>query len=294
VNTVSTTWTATAKKGGEGAFEKAPPGNHPAVLVAIIDMGTQWQEGYQGAPGKWQRRAYFVWELVLEKRAEGGGNHVIALDLNVSLNDKAKLRKWIEARTGKAIPDGVEYDVSQELGQPCLLGVVMKGDFPKVDSVSGVPKGMAVAEPGHKPVLISLDEFRAGAKIPDWVPYLYGEPLADVIKRCKEIGGLQGKGEGESTGRRAAVGGDPTTPVRTAQPADAPPPPDDDDAPGDPGPPRWWVHAEGKTVLMTAGEIEAWAGSRKVDPDTLKVMPEDKSGGWKVAKEYGIKWQIPF
>lgn len=57
-------WTkqqANSKTGG-GNYEKPPPGNHPAVCVAIIDMGTQKQE-YQGNV-TFAHRAYFVWELV--------------------------------------------------------------------------------------------------------------------------------------------------------------------------------------------------------------------------------------
>src|SRR5687768_1016144 len=121
-------WSMTANKGGGGSV-KAPAGNHRAVLVGIFDMGRQWQDGFQGAEGKWQHRAYFVWELVDEPIAGTAKNHVIGIDLTLSLNEKAKLRKWIEARTGKAIPDGTPFDPTTELGQPCMLNVVMKGDY---------------------------------------------------------------------------------------------------------------------------------------------------------------------
>lgn len=175
---------------GTGGTEKAPAGNHPAILVAIIEMGTQQQE-YQGEQ-KWQERAYFVWELVTEKMSgTKDRNHVIALDLTVSLNEKAKLRKFIEARTGQKIAEGAEVDVTTELGQKCLLGVVLnKKGYPVVDTVSAVPKGLPFPDPQHKPAVITLEDYRSGkATIPDWVPYLYGEPLADVIARCKEIAG---------------------------------------------------------------------------------------------------------
>ncbi len=175
---------------GSGS-EKAPPGNHPAILVAIIEMGTQETE-FQGVK-KWAPQAYFVWELVTEKQSgTKDRNHVVALDLNVYLNDKAKLRKFIEARTGKKLDESAEFDiVGSELGQKCLLGVVANAKgYPKVDAVSAVPKGLPFPDPQHKPTHITLDEIKAGtAAVPDWVPYLYGEKLADVIARCKEIAG---------------------------------------------------------------------------------------------------------
>lgn len=186
-------WTQKAtSKGGE--FEKPPVGNHPAVLVAIIDMGTQEQE-FQGNV-TYPHRAYFVWELVQEKMSgTKGTNHVIGIDLTVSLNVKSKLRQWIEARVGKQMPEDADYDISKELGQPCLLDVIAnKKGYPVVNGMKAVPKGMKVDPPQRKPVAITLDDYKANfACIPDWVPYLYGETIADHIARCQELTGKDGK-----------------------------------------------------------------------------------------------------
>lgn len=184
-------WTLTAKKDeGKGGFAKAPAGNHLAVLVAVIDMGTQFSDGYQGAPGKWQRKAYFVWELIGEKADGSAHNHVIGTDLTLSLHEKAKLRKWLEARRGKLIPDGAPLEIDEELGQPCLLNVIEKNGYPKIDGLSAVPKGMPIGAPGYKPVAVSLDEFRANpAAVPAWVPYHFGKPIGDHVRECREMGG---------------------------------------------------------------------------------------------------------
>lgn len=178
---------SSAGANGEG-FERPPIGNHPAVLVALIDMGHQEQE-YQGNVTT-PHRAYFVWELVNEKMSGmKNTNHVIAIDLTVSLNKKAKLRQWIEARVGKQMPEEAEYDISQEVGKPCLLDVIAsKSGYPVVNGMKAVPKGMTVPEPQRKPVIISLDDFRADPScIPDWIPYHFGKPLADVISQCEEL-----------------------------------------------------------------------------------------------------------
>lgn len=56
-----------ANKGGGGnGGEQVPPGNHPAVLVALIDMGTQHDE-YQGK-ASWRCNVLLVWELPTKKR----------------------------------------------------------------------------------------------------------------------------------------------------------------------------------------------------------------------------------
>jgi hypothetical protein len=180
----------TKSSGDGGGFEKAPPGNHLAVLVGIVDMGRQWSDGYQGAPGKFQRKAYFAWELVATPAA-GGRNHVIGTDLTFSLNEKAKLCKWIESRRGVTIREGEPFDILSELGQPCLLNVVLKGEYPKVDGVAGLPKGIPVPAPQNTPFAWNLSEFVEGSPIvlPSWLPYYYGRPLAEQIAECEELKG---------------------------------------------------------------------------------------------------------
>lgn len=184
-------WTQKATKGSVGGTSKAPPGNHPAVLVALIDMGTQTVDGFNGGPSKEQHRAYFVWELVSELEAGTTNNHLIAIDLNVSLNEKAKLRKWIESRAGKPIPDGVEYDILKELGKPCLLSVILNKDgYPRIEGVAAVPKGTTVPKPKRELFSWSLDQFQESgevAGIPDWIPWLFGRPITDHISECAEI-----------------------------------------------------------------------------------------------------------
>lgn len=185
-------WTQKASSKGTGdGFEKAPPGNHQAVLVAIVDMGTQLNE--YGGKQNWQRRAYFVWELVTEKMSgTKDRNHLVAIDLTVSLNEKAKLRKWIEARNGKKMPEGADYDIRKELGKPCLLNVVHNASgFPKIEGMSAVPKGLQVPAPQNPAFTWSLEDYEQEGTIdlPEWVEshWLYGEPISEHIKRCKEL-----------------------------------------------------------------------------------------------------------
>ncbi|QJW98613.1 phage replication initiation protein, NGO0469 family [Frigoriglobus tundricola] len=179
----------TIPKSGGGKAEKAPAGNHLAILVGLIDMGRQWQEPFNATKDKgyWAWRAYFVWELTEERIAGTGTNHVIAIDLSHSTNEKSKLRKWVEARTGRPLVE--PFDPTTELGQACLLNVVMKGDYPRVEGMAALPKGFAVPRPTYPVTAVSLAEFRAGTPVPEWVPYLFGSPLEDHIRACEQIGG---------------------------------------------------------------------------------------------------------
>lgn len=180
-------WNQKVNSGKSGDYERPPIGNHPAILVGIIDMGKQEQE-YQGNV-TYPHRAYFVWELVTcGMSGTTERNHTIGIDLTISLNEKAKLRQWIESRVGKKMPDDAEYDISKELGQKCLLDVIgNKKGYPVVNGMKSVPKGLPFPDHHITPIAITLDEFKSGTAIPDWVPYLFGEPLADVIKRCQEL-----------------------------------------------------------------------------------------------------------
>ncbi len=176
-----------------GAFEKVPPGTHPAVCVAIIDMGNQWSE-YQGK-GDWARELFFVWELPgVRQSGTKDRNHVIGSNFKFSLNKKARMYQMIKGRMGRDLPDGTQYEVGQELGKPCLLSVVENGNYTNYGGVMALPTGYTVPAPQNPLTAITLDEFRSGAKVvPGWVPYDYGDPVADKIKRCREIAGDQGK-----------------------------------------------------------------------------------------------------
>lgn len=212
-------WDLKATEGKAGATERPPAGNHLAVLVGIFDMGSQWQEAFAAdEPGYYQRRAFFVWELVGVKVSGTTKNHVIGMDLTLSMNDKAKLRKFVEARTGKKFPEGAAFNPTTELGQPCLLNVVLKDKYPRVEGVAGLPDALKAipVTPTYEPTAVSLDEFQSGAKvIPDWCPWFYGNPLADHINACKEIGKDKPKprAKKEDAGRPADLPADPNSPV---------------------------------------------------------------------------------
>lgn len=208
-----------------GAKEKAPAGNHLAVLVGLFDMGKQWQEPFNPAKDKgyWGWRAFFVWELCDEVIASTSKRHVIGIDLSLSTGDRSKLRKWVEARTGKPIAE--PFDPTTELGQACMLNVVEKNGYPKIDGMAALPKSLAAhpPKPSYPVTALTLEEFKAGKPLPEWVPWLYGSPLEDHIRACQEIGGPKPQPKKKADGAPAAAPSDAgADPVPTAEVAPAP------------------------------------------------------------------------
>lgn len=165
--------------------DMAQAGSHPAVLVAMVDLGTHEDE-YQGKKSR-HRKAYLVWELTAE-----ASHQVIGRDYTISFAPKAALRGLVEKWRGRAFAENEEFDLSKILGKPCLLTVVhgtsSKGNpFAKIDGVSPVPKGMPVPPPSRTPFSWEI----SGKDLPaaDWLPFIYGEAVTDVIRRSEEYRG---------------------------------------------------------------------------------------------------------
>lgn len=195
---------------GGGNFEKAPAGNHPAVLVGLVDLGMQWMDAYKDRPGKYMRKAFFVWELVTKKQAGmKDKNLLIAADLTVSLHENATMTQWLKARLGRTPPDN--YNIFLELGQPCLLSVVEEGGYPKVKGMSAVPDGFTIPAPQNKPFGYKLNAKDPSLEtLPGWLPYRYGRPVADVIRESKEIAGDKSKTVAAGGGATGATSGHET------------------------------------------------------------------------------------
>ena len=194
---MSSPWDVTATTAAGGS-EVAPAGSHPAVLVALIDLGTHEETFEDKVKGTSRtvdlRKVLMAWELTAEPIAglKGGRNHVVSRDYNVTFSQKSGLRKMIEGWRGKSFAEGEGFDLGKLLGQKCMVtvkhGTSARGNtFAKFDGVAPVPKGLAVPAPKIKPFAWSVDD--GEFPIPDWLPYLYGESVADVIKRCKERNG---------------------------------------------------------------------------------------------------------
>lgn len=183
-----------AIKDSGGKKEKPPVGNHLAVCVAIIDMGDQEQTAKKNGVEElyWAHRAYFIWELCDEQIAGTGKNHVIGADLTLTMSDRGKLPQWVKARCGVVVTK--DWNPLSELGQPCMLNVVPNGDYVNVGGMAGLAKSLAAnpPKPTYPLTSVSLEEFREGKAIPEWVPWLFGNPVEAYLRASREMGGVLG------------------------------------------------------------------------------------------------------
>ena len=178
-------WKQKATKGG-GDFAPVPAGTHPAALAALVDIGTH-EESFQGK-SKDVRKLVLVWEVEAENARQ-----YVARDYTLSFGEKSNLRQLVEKWRGKAFAEGEPFDLDALPGKPCLLSVSHKvaqgsgNTYARVDGASALVKGMAALKPTHPPLLWSVeDNDDALALAAEWLPYLRGRPLSEVVKDSAE------------------------------------------------------------------------------------------------------------
>lgn len=185
---MSSPWETQASNSSGGSGEVPPPGNHPATLIGLIDLGTHVDE-YEGKETR-DHKALFCWELSGEIKADGTP-HVLTQELNFmeKIGTKSKLRVMLQAWRGRPMEDGEALDLMALLGKGCLLNVGHKksakgNDYATILGISPPVKGMTIPRP-HNDVFEW--HFGGGQFVaPAWLPYLYGEPVATRIGLAEE------------------------------------------------------------------------------------------------------------
>ncbi len=197
-----------SNSGGTG--EMPSEGNHPAVLVGLVDLGTHDDE-YQGKKIT-NRKVLFCWEIPGETRSDGGP-FVLVADFNMppTLSGKSKLRTMLEAWRGKPMEDKEKLDLAALLGKACLLNVgrgkSSKGsEFAKIMGISPMIRGMQAPRPFSDQFVWSP---AAGPfNPPDWMPFLYGKPVVETIEQSREWRGGAAPAGNAAGGAAAEVSDD--------------------------------------------------------------------------------------
>lgn len=180
---------STKSKGGDFNYVLCPEGTHPAVCVAVVDLGTQTPTGKFADQGP-KRKVFLVWELTEEPTRP-----LIGKDFTASLNEKATLRKWIE-NWGKKFGDE-DFDVDTLAGKPCLLTIAHTGSGEKTyhnaTAIAAPMKGQKIKPAQVEPFTFDLEDgepFRG----PAWdLPYWYGRSIEEVVSECHELAGAPDK-----------------------------------------------------------------------------------------------------
>lgn len=155
-----------APSGNNTSRAIAPEGAFVARCYQIVDLGTTMQTGQ--FPGK-KRKVQFIFELPTElhefERGEGDLKPFYARSIyNLSMNEKAVLRRDIEAWAGKKMTNEIaaDFDIFTLLGKACLVNIthVEKGDstYANIIGMSPIPKGMVCPPAFNTPLCYNTEE----------------------------------------------------------------------------------------------------------------------------------------
>ena len=118
-------------------------------------------------PGK-KRKVQFIFELPTElhefERGEGLKPFYARSIYNLSMNEKAVLRRDIEAWAGKKMSNEIasDFDIFTLLGKACLVNIthVEKGDstYANIIGMSPIPKGMVCPPAFNAPICYNTEE----------------------------------------------------------------------------------------------------------------------------------------
>ena len=104
-----------------GGGTPAPEGNHLAVCVGVIDLGTQYSKFYD----TWKPKVMIQWELSDELMGDGRP-FVISRRFTLSLHENAGLRKILNSWRGRPFTpeEAAGFDIAKVLGKPGMVNVV--------------------------------------------------------------------------------------------------------------------------------------------------------------------------
>lgn len=135
----------TASNNDSGDFELPPEGNALAICYQVVDLGLQ--KSVWNGKESMKHKLRIAWELP-NLKMEDGKPFMVSGMYTVSLADKAKLRKHLEAWRGRKFTDEElqGFNVGNICGKPCMVQIVhnQSGDktYANVEAVTGVPDEM--------------------------------------------------------------------------------------------------------------------------------------------------------
>lgn len=165
-------------KGGGGNRILPPEGTHTARCFSIVHTGTRTDENYKTSKNIVRITFELPEERAVFKEGDNEKPFVISKKYNLSLNEKATLRKDLESWRGKEFTpeESKGFDITKLLGLPCMVSVVHKtadngNVYANVTSVTKPPKSVTVPEAENKTFLFSVDNFDQEAfdNFPDFI-----------------------------------------------------------------------------------------------------------------------------
>lgn len=166
-------------------FELLDADTYEARLAAVVDLGE-----HDGKFGR-KRQVALFWELIAPPRQDGK-RWVVFKRYTLSFNEKATLRKDLETWRRAPYAENADIDLYKFLGSPWSIEIThsTSGEktYANVGKVGPVGKERAKQVPMGtlKPFTFDCDEDDiAVVERADWLPYVYGTPVIDLIQLGK-------------------------------------------------------------------------------------------------------------
>jgi hypothetical protein len=175
-------------------YVQPPTGNHPAILVKVIDIGTQ-DGSFEGKPTK-NRQEIWTFELPT-KLMDDGQPFTINKFYTRSLGEKANLTKDLTNWLGKA-PNPKTFSAKEVLGKPCQVTIIAKAETGKcrVASVTSLMEGVEVPKKPHNPIVhFSLEPGKFDQEVFDSLTPWTQEQIAKSPEFLAAVSGENGTQE---------------------------------------------------------------------------------------------------
>ena len=168
---------APVNSGGSQTRQIAPEGAYPARCYQIIDKGTTFDEKW----GNKKRKVQFLFELPTETAVfsedKGEQPFYVKTVFNLTMGEKASLRKFIESWIGKKLTDAqaADFDITKLLGHPGMVNIAHNGKedrtYANIMSISPLPKGFACPPAINELLTYDTTEHNAEvfAKLPEFL-----------------------------------------------------------------------------------------------------------------------------
>ncbi len=158
-------------------FKPVPAGTHFGRAYGMVDLGTQPSNNPKFDPA---HKLLLLWELPGETY-EHDGEQVpctISKEYTASIGKKANLRKHLDSWRGRAFTEDEAkgFEIANVIGVACTLSVSHQtksdgGKYAKIESVSGLPKGVTVPPMWHEKVHYELEmgKNEVFQSLPEWM-----------------------------------------------------------------------------------------------------------------------------
>jgi hypothetical protein len=180
-------WEMEVPSKGGGDYVCCPPGNYPATIVGLFDVGHQADQNLKGESIE-QRKLIVVFEFT--KKRPDGKPFILGREYTWSMSEKAHFHQTVTNLTGRKFKEGDRFNPLSLCGAAVMVTVTNSGNGEKVyhniSSVSQFPEGFPVPEPDHTPLAWSV---RKGDPFPvdtDWLPFIFGRSIKDIAEDSRE------------------------------------------------------------------------------------------------------------